>query len=72
MLARRAMAIGGPEVVAGGGGGGGASACELAAASTGAAAAGLLARSLAGTEGGALGADLNANFFFGAKLERVS
>jgi len=70
MLARRAMAIGGPEVVAGGRGG--ALACELAAASTGAAAAGLLARSLAGTEGGALGADLNANFFFGAKLERVS
>lgn len=64
MLARREMAIGGPEVVAGVGGG--ALDRELAASSTGATAAELLARSLAGTEWIALGADLKANFFFGA------
>jgi len=52
--------------------GGGAEAWELAAGFGEPAAAGLLARSLAGTVEGVLKADLNANFFFGAKVERVS
>ncbi len=64
------MAIGGAVVV--GARGGGAEAWELAAGFGEPAAAGLLARSLAGTVEGVLKADLNANFFFGAKVERVS
>ena len=71
MLVRREMAIGGAAVVVTGAGGR-AEDWELAVGSAEVVAAGLLAMSLARPVEGALGADLNANFFLGAKVERVS